>query len=196
MSMTKLTIDAFEKTSYNITGIQNSGTMDISDSNISIESIETRGKNYGVYNSYGSINYTNTKVSLYNGDENYGCFASNGSLFMKNGIINVVGDRIAYGIYIENGTVTLGEAEDPSSEVYGTENANVSITNPSIKAIGTTTGIGVKRVNGYFNFYDGIITGSTNAKPDITSTVEYKYQVENYRDSDNYEYCILEYMKE
>ena len=197
MSMTKLTIDAFEKTSYNITGIQNSGTMDISDSNISIESIETRGKNYGVYNSYGSINYTNTKVSLYNGDENYGCFASNGSLFMKNGIINVVGDRIAYGIYIENGTVTMGEKEDESGTNYGTINADVSVTNPSIKAISNTLGIGVKRVNGYFNYYDGIITGSTNAKPDVTSTVEYKYQVENHVDpATGYEYCILEYMKE
>ena len=179
-----------------VRSIVNNGTLNMVDSNLNVEK-NTSGNLYGIYQDNGSINYTNSNIDVSIGSTVYGVYVKNGNIGILSGSINANNKTNAYGIYIENGTVTLGEAEDSSSEVYGTENANVSITNPSIKAIGTTTGIGVKRVNGYFNFYDGIITGSTNAKPDITSTVEYKYQVENHVDpATGYEYCILEYMKE
>ena len=77
----------------------------------------------------------------------------------------------------------------------GTESDKVSITDPSISAIGKTLGIGVKKANGYFKYYDGKILGSTNAKPDTTTEVEKNYEVVTYKDSNNYEYTVLEFMK-
>ena len=44
-------------------------------------------------------------------------------------------------------------------------------------------------------YYDGKILGSTNAKPDTTTEVEKNYEVVTYKDSNNYEYTVLEFMK-
>jgi hypothetical protein len=89
----------------------------------------------------------------------------------------------------------MGEAEPTTSPNYGTANADVSIIAPSVTAIGTNTGIGVKKTEGEFNYYDGIITGNTNAKPELPTKIEYLYQAINHTDGDGYEYCILEFMR-
>ena len=115
---------------------------------------------------------------------------ANNNITILSGTIDV--DSInAYGIYVNNGTVTMGEYDGS-----GTEEVEVSTTDPMVKAVGTTTGIGAKKVNGYLKYYDGKIIGSTNAKPDTTTEVEYNYEVKFYNEADTgYEYCILEYMK-
>ena len=62
------------------------------------------------------------------------------------------------------------------------------------EAVGTT-GIGVKKVNGLFKFYDGKIVGSTNAKPETTTEVEYNFEATTHTDTETgYEYCVLEYL--
>ena len=175
-------------------GIINRGNATIEDT--TFEMINDKFTKYSFYQESGTSLLTNYNVTISGGNTNYGVYVKSGDLTLKNGSINVYDSETAYGMYIVNGNVTIGEEEEKTSSAYGTKDANVSITNPNIKAIGKKTGIGVKKANGYFNFYDGIITGSTSAKPEVTSSVEYKYQVETYKDVDNNEYCILEYMKE
>ena len=95
----------------------------------------------------------------------------------------------------------------------GTPDADVSTTDPLVQAIGTTTGIGLRKVNGFFNFFDGKIIGSTYAKPDTTSNTESRWEARFYLvfndntelevkqgDEDDYtykyEYSKLEYLGE
>ena len=79
--------------------------------------------------------------------------------------------------------------------VLGINDGSVDITSPSITAIGTSQGIGAKKVNVYFKFFDGIIKGSTEAKPETTTEVEYQYEAHNFTDEFGYQYCILEKME-
>ena len=96
----------------------------------------------------------------------------------------------AYGVYVDSGSLTMGIKDGD-----GSENATVDKENPFVKAVGTT-GIGVKKNNGYFKYYDGKIMGSTNAKPDTTTDTEYNYEAVMHTDQETgYEYCVLEYMK-
>ena len=96
----------------------------------------------------------------------------------------------AYGVYVDSGSLTMGIKDGD-----GSENATVDKENPFVKAVGTT-GIGVKKNNGYFKYYDGKIMGSTNAKPDTTTDTEYNYESVMHTDQETgYEYCVLEYMK-
>ena len=76
----------------------------------------------------------------------------------------------------------------------GTDAADVSITDPSIRANGTTTGIGISMGNGSMEFYDGIIYGSTSAfaSGDIVSITEKNYQT---LFSDENKSCILEFTR-
>ena len=96
----------------------------------------------------------------------------------------------AYGVYVDSGSLTMGIKDGD-----GSENTTVDKENPFVKAVGTT-GIGVKKNNGYFKYYDGKIMGSTNAKPDTTTDTEYNYEAVMHQDQETgYEYCVLEYMK-
>ena len=190
-------ISVISNNSGDLRGIYNSGNISINNVEINLTKETNNGILSGIYQGSGVIEYANSIINVSTGSTVHGIYVYNGDVSLKSGTISAQNSKTSYGIYIENGTVTMGEKEDESGTNYGTINADVSVTNPSIKAISNTFGIGVKRVNGYFNYYDGIITGSTNAKPDVTSTVEYKYQVENHVDpTTGYEYCILEYMKE
>ena len=94
----------------------------------------------------------------------------------------------AYGMYMTNGTYIQG-VEDGR----GTDAADVSITDPSIRAEGTT-GIGISMGNGSMEFYDGIIYGSTSAfaSGDIVSITEKNYQT---LFSDENKSCILEFTR-
>ena len=153
-----------------IRGIQNLGTMTIENLDIDLL-VRNKGDARGIYNRSGSI-------TLLSGD------------------IDVNSVQNAYGIYIEDGEVTLGEAEPTSSPNYGGEHANVSTTNPNIKAIGTEQGIGVYKATGRFIYYDGKITGSTFAIPrnDITTLVEHLYEPTFHTDENGYDSCILTWM--
>ena len=90
------------------------------------------------------------------------------------------------------GTLVLG-IEDGS----GTQQADVSTTNPYLEGIGTDNGYGIRIGNGTFNYYDGKFSGSTAPRGslDITSNIERNYQVVTYTDEvTGYQYCILEYI--
>ena len=125
-----------------------------------------------------------------------GIYNRSGSITLLSGDIDVNSVQNAYGIYIEDGEVTLGEAEPTSSPNYGGEHANVSTTDPNIKAIGTEQGIGVYKATGRFIYYDGKITGSTFAIPrnDITTLVEHLYEPTFHTDENGYDSCILTWM--
>ena len=157
--------------------------------------IETYNSKYagGVYSVDGSPVLNNVNISVHDTESaSYGLYAEGGEITIETGSIHASGN-IAYGIYITRGSVVLG-IEDGR----GTENADVSITNPYIEAIGTTTGIGISQGNGTFKFYDGYIIGSTSPRVngDITTATDKNYQVVTKIDElTGYNYCILEFMK-
>lgn len=168
-SATIKALDSITTSSKSATGIHNTGTVNYNSGSISVE--HSTNTSYAIYNTT-----ENAQVSILSGD-----LSASGTT--------------AYGIYIDNGEVTLGEAEPTTSPNYGTANADVSTTAPAITAIGSQTGIGIKKNVGKFNYYDGIITGSTEAKPELPTKIEYLYEAKNYTDDNNHQYCILEYMR-
>ena len=176
--------------------------------NISNLSITSSGSNnaYGIYNAGGKNIIDTISINVSANQDVYGIYDTGGEIIMDTGTIDVSSNN-TYGIYIANvnSSLTLG-VEDGS----GLETASVSISNPFIRAMGTTSGIGVKKDDGTFNFYDGKIIGSTYAKPDTTSLVEPRFEARFYvvdnlgnetkvsqgQESNytyEYEYCILEY---
>ncbi len=91
------------------------------------------------------------------------------------------------------GTVTLG-IEDGS----GLDTADVSITNPKISGIGSTTGIGISLGNGTLNYFDGVLIGSTSSRGehDIITLTEKNYEAKASQDEETgYQITILEFLK-
>ena len=73
----------------------------------------------------------------------------------------------------------------------------VSQENPRIYVQGTSRGIGVKKLNGNFNFYDGVIWASKYTKPETTTNVQTNYEVTTYVDEETgFEYAWLEPMED
>jgi hypothetical protein len=195
MELTGVTLDTHldGATSNNrgATGIYNTGTLEYNSGTINV----SRGYSYGIYTDGGNTTFHAGTVNVAGSAASYGYYANNGATTILDGTITATGGN-AYGIYVaENGNVTMGEAEPTESEDYGKETAHVSTTAPSISAIGTTSGIGVKKADGKFNYYDGKITGSTAAKPELPTKIEYLYEATNYTDENDHQYCILTYMR-
>ena len=188
-TITSRTVDA-ERDYRSTIGIYTSGTLNYNSGTLSV----SRSNGYGIYTDGGTTTVTSGTVSVLGNANTYGFYANQGSTTIYDGSISSTGGT-AYGAYIANGSITMGEAEPTTSPNYGTENASVSTTNPNITAIGTATGIGLQQVNGVFNYYDGKITGSTNAKPVLPTKIEYLYEAKNFTDGDGYEYCILKFMR-
>ena len=126
---------------------------------------------------------------------------------MESGSIDVSAKN-AYGIYInnENAKFVLG-IKDGS----GLITADMSNTDPEVKAIGTNLGIGVKKINGTLYFYDGKLIGSTYAKPETAQQSETGFEARYFLVHDDetiteipfgteegktykYEYSILEFL--
>ncbi len=123
----------------------------------------------------------------------YGIYTDGTALINLDETKTSVSGTNAYGIYMKNGTVNVGTAD--MSENRGTINASVSKTNPLIQAIGTTSGIGIKKEAGYLNFYDGKIVGSHESLAEPASDVEYNYELIRHVDADTgHKYAILEFM--
>ena len=174
------------------TGIHNTGTLEYNSGSIDI----SRGHSYGIYTDGGTTTFHTGTVNIAGSAASYGYYANSGASTILDGTITATGGN-AYGIYVaKNGNVTMGVAEDSSSAGYGNENADVSITAPNIRAIGTSTGIGVEQVDGIFNYYDGRITGSTSAKPITSTKTEYHYEATFFTDDDGYNYCYLTYIRD
>ena len=182
---------------YSMYGLyQNAGTVNLSSVNMNIHnSNNSSSTSYGAYIKNGSLTYDNGTMALESTYKGYGTFIAAGSFEFKHGNISVTGNNESYGVYLNDSSVTYTQG------IYdgrGTEDSDVSISNPSITAIGSTTGIGVRMGGGTFNYYDGYITGSTSprAQGDITSATELNYQVVTKTDEETgYNYCILEYNK-
>jgi hypothetical protein len=161
------------KTIYTINN--GSSELEITNSNIvtNLANITADSRaQYGIYNTTGTVNF------------------HSGSLIMTR--------AISYGISNEDGEVTIGDEEPSTDPDYGLPTANVSTTNPNIRAIGSNTGIGIKNGTGRVNFYDGIITGSTHPMPDmpnIPTKTEYHFEARLQTDQDNYQSVILKYIQ-
>jgi hypothetical protein len=194
-----LTIDTPERSSYAFNHINLSGDYEVSLKNININ-LEGGSYNKPIINIDGptvtadniNINYNN------NNDDNnlhIGIKVVNGVLNLKSGNIKI-NAYYARGIQLEqNGIVNMGEAEPLTSGNRGTSNADVSLTDPYVEAIGRKNGYAIYNENGYYNFYDGKIKGSTKARYNEASAgVEFLWEITSYHDNDNNEYSILEYM--
>ena len=172
-------------------GLYNESSNEINIDNININ-MNKAGNVYAMYTNKGTINIDDCNIISSNvGTNAYGLYTNGGTTNIKGGNIISSANKNSYGIYVNTGTVTLGEAE--VGEYRGTENATVSTTIPYIKGIGTTVGYGVKNVNGRFEMYDGILVGSTEAKPDALTEKEYHYDPEFGTDQDGYQTCYLVY---
>ena len=103
----------------------------------------------------------------------------------------------AYGVYINKVGTTLELGVKDESDKAGTAEADVSISNPLIIGEGSELGVGVKKYDGYFKFYDGILIGNTQAKPETTTETDHiNYVTKTYYDDENgFEYCVLEYSR-
>ena len=87
----------------------------------------------------------------------------------------------------------MGEKEtDPA--LIGGPVANLE--KPVVRAIGTTSGTGIKKLAGGFYFYDGKIIGSTEAKPEIASATEYLHETKETQGEDGYFYCVLDWIRQ
>ena len=145
---------------------------------------------YGIHSANSIVNITDSDITVEKA-KGYGVMNDNGTVFIDTTDISINSTE-SYGIYNNTGEVTLGEAEPTDSGNWGKATASVSTTDPNIKAVGTSNfGIGVKNISGRFNYYDGRITGSTQAMPETPTNVEYKYEPRFDTDGDGYQYCIL-----
>ena len=157
----------------------------------------SRGVPRGIQN-LGTMTIENLDIhiQLYGNGDARGIYNQSGSVTLLSGNIDVDSKQDAYGIYIQDGDLTLGTAEPTTSPNYGGEHADVSVTNPNIKAVGINQGIGVYKATGRFIYYDGKITGSTFAIPrnDITTLVEHLYEPTFHTDENGYDSCILTWM--
>ena len=167
----------------------NKGTVIIDNSDIILNDTSSLDTHYGIRNlGTGIVEINSGNIEVTGGNIAYGIYneTANNVATVTGGKINVHDTNTAYGIYVNLGTVTLGDND-----------GLVSTTNPTIKSSGSTTGIGVKKVNGYFKYYDGKLMGSTDPKPDTTTESATDYEVNNYYDNvTGMNYCILQRVDE
>ena len=189
--------------------LYNSNTVTIDNSSVYIDSLNSAAKSntkYVLYNegATSSISITNGSsitANTNNTGETYGVYINNSSQNSGEGIylgstssINVSAPK-AYGVYMNNGRFAMGEKE---TVLIGQDIA--SKTDPTIRAISNNTSVsdatgqGITNIQGIFNFYDGKITGSTNAYTATITETEYWYEATKATDSDGYEYAYLLYM--
>ena len=160
-----------------LTGIVNegSGVFNSTDDTITLEK---GGTSTGINNTSNSLTNVIKGITINGSDSKniYGINSSNGTIAMETGTIDVSADN-AYGIYIDsaNATIDLGKLDG-----CGCEGATVSNSDPLVKAIGTTLGIGIKNNNANFHFYDGKLIGNTYAKPETTNLSETGWEARYY----------------
>lgn len=176
--------------------IKNAGTATIDGLTIdNNDSVTINRTSAGIVNE-GQMVLKNANINL-DRYESYGIYTLGGELTLLDSTVNITG-ATSYGLYINDGDLTMGIPEPVDSPNYGTENADVSTTNPAITAIGATSGIGVYKNLGRFKYYDGVITGSTSAIPrdKITTDVEHLYEPTFHTDANGNDVCILTWMRE
>ena len=207
------TTDALNNKAVTLRGLanENNGTFTFDSTTIEVNNGK---KSIGIYNdsSLEDIVINNVDIKVKGADTSYGMYVNTGTFGIqtvgenKESIIDVAADK-AYGIYINSASATVNFGINDGD---GTINSNVSVIEPLVKAMGTTSGIGVRKVNGKFNYFDGKIIGSTYAKPETTTNVESRFEARFFLVTDSepgvevkpgeedgeyiYEYCILQYL--
>ena len=184
-----------DATGRSCTAISNSGTLNINNESLIDVGIESTTNDYKgiVSTGEGQTVIDNAQVQVVGGNTSYGVYldGEDSKVTILSGTISTSNAITAYGVYANKGTFEMGHYEGT-----GNETANVSITDPVVYSYGTTRGIGVKKTNGSFNFYDGIIRASKYAKPETTTNVEYQFEVTTYVDDETgFEYAVLEWMR-
>ena len=139
----------------------------------------------------GNLLVQGTDFTTNAGTTSYGLRIKNGNVTMESGSI-IVNGTTTYGVNMTNGTYTQGILDDS-----GFENANISTTDPHIEAVGSNSGIGISMGSGVFNFYEGILIGSTSSRVsgDIITRTPNSYEVKTYTNDQGYSYSILEFIK-
>ena len=157
--------------------------------------IYTSSYSYGIKNATSSSAnniITPNSIVVENCATGYGIYNESGLLTILSGTIEARNNTNSYGIYQAGGEVIIGTYD--GSGLYS---GDVSTTEPYVKGIGTTTGIGAKRTSGVFRFFDGRIEGSTTAKPEAPTQIEPNYIVQTYTSvTTGNEYAILECLSE
>ena len=163
----------------------NSGTLNINSTNITSTGANANDRD-GINNS-GTLNFNSSKLYVTTSNTSRGVYSTGGVTSIKDTEIKISNAKNAYGVYVENGAVFIGELEDP---------LDVSTTSPIITAIGSTAGIGIKKTSGQVYFYDGIITGSTEAIPEAPTDIPNRYRIvlQSVPNDNNYDVRILEYV--
>lgn len=188
LEVTDMTLKATSSSYYksNFQGIKNSGTLTFNSGTMNIEKGVT---NYGIYNT-GTTTFYDGSINVKEATTGYGVY-NTGIFKMLGGETVVTGVTNANGFYQNGGEMIFGHLEGTGIE------ANPSTTTPLIKGIGTSTGYGVRKINGIFRFYDGRFVGSTEAKPEAPTQIEEPdHEVTTGTDSDGYNYCILTYLEQ
>ena len=185
--------------SNSISGVKNTGSAVFTCNTCEISVIATDGAAIESKDDNVVLNLNDLAITYYGKSRwqsSYGLYLEKGTATLVSGTIDVSSDSTAYGVYMANtsSTFTMGVAEPTDSPNYATANATVSLTDPHIKSVGQTSGVGVRKVNGTFNFYDGLITASHEAKPDTTSNTEQRFEATFGTDENNYQTCYLRYL--
>jgi hypothetical protein len=154
-------------------------------------SVSSTGETAGIRMTNGTLLINNGTFTSTSSGTAYGLKMADGTTSVEKGTFTVNGDNV-YGVHITSGTYTQGILDD-----RGTDQADISITDPHIEAVGTTSGIGIHMGNGTVNFYEGIIIGSTKYEEDgdIVTRTPNSYQVKVGLDENNYTYGVLEFIK-
>ena len=165
----------------------NSGTATINNINASVDFEPGSGNYYlyGISNS-GTCNFNSGKIKISSSRSWIaGINNTNGTFNLKSGSIEAYKGTTVYGIYLTNGTITIGE-----------NNATVSTTDPIVTGACTNTGIGIKKTSGQVYYYDGIITGSTEAIAEAPTDIPNRYRIvlQSVPNDNNYDVRILEYV--
>lgn len=158
-----------------------------------------------VYNAGGTVTATDSTfiVDITNSHNAtstiYGIYNASGYFYLKSGTVITRGEaKYSYGIYVDYGIVTIGEAESPDSPNYGLETADVSTTDPLIKAeTGSqqSRGIMIKNSSCKVYFYDGKIMGKTYSMQQQPTGTEYLYETKATTE-DGYKVLTLEWMRQ
>ena len=174
--------------------IYNAGSLSANNNSSILQSIDVSTYCYyylsSIYNDGGNVLVTNSNITTDTATSNYssivaGIYNPSGSTVFKTGTINAINrnnvNDSVYGIYNNTGTVTIGVPEPEDSPHYGRDTADVSTSNPDIRAIdlrtrGTINGTGVKNNSGKIYYYDGKIAGTKEALPEKPAGVEYLYE--------------------
>lgn len=196
--------DADNDRNYNTSNdhtVNNAGTFSANDSTFTRKPRDTEQKAYIIYNT-GTATIIESTITLDIGNRGskvlpygYGIYNQSNTTTYAGGIINFPGrTNYAYGIYANAGTVIIGKPVPDTDPNYGTQNADVSTSNPDIKAVGNY-GHGVFNNNAQIKWYDGIISGKQGSFNKAPNVLEYNFEKKDYTNTtDSYPYSILEWV--